>query len=198
MNLWSVSLRPVNCPPGPEFEAYPASRLVSWGGEIPYQHYSKSFQGLRPGEYELSVSPIELRTRVQVVEGEVVPVALEVPALAELRIWPVSETGQEHPAALRVGQLGWMVVNDASRERESTDPTYKYNTGPSKLLVDIQRGYAHFAKVSENGSWVITAVAGQEIELYYLGAVPTSGRPIRFVLEEGESDGVLEIPDASK
>lgn len=196
MNLWGVTLLPIDRPKGPEgveFEQYPRLQLKAWGAETPLQLYRKTFNGIRSGKYELVVDPINYRTEIEVVEGELTEYTLEVPTLVELRIWAVDEQGRSIQNAQQAGILYWKEVSEASLKREAEDPLYKHNKGPSEFVLDFQRGFAQAARPLDGGGWLIEAMPGIRIKMMYLGPSRGEPTPKSVVVPNGPSEDTLEI-----
>jgi hypothetical protein len=188
---WRVELRPQRSGElGAAMMEFPSTNLGSWIRTDAPLRYRREFGDIRPGEYSILISPLGLRTTVNLTAGERAAVTIDVPQLSVLRLWPADLSGSPIPDGSKLGVVLWKFEDDESASREAQDIAYQGNKGDSTIAVDLSLGFATPARIVD-GAWEITAPAGRKIAVHFMGPKALRADPLRVVLTEGHMDEVL-------
>lgn len=191
---WQMSIIPVRAS-----EAEPSaartvhSALSDWDCLSPHRSYTKEFDGLRPGLYDLVISPIGHVRRVALTDGQFLEEHLEIPPLAELRLWPVDSDGQQIADVASLGcHVYWYwadVEPDPGREQSAN----RFDQEDGSLGKAILRGVVQFAPMSDEGNWLLRAPAGREINVEVLAPEALEAQPLTLRLEPGSMDATIHF-----
>lgn len=193
---WRMSLISVRTDGGRTIEReLLTSSLSQWDCLSPNRTYARQFSDLQAGVYDLVIRPIGHTRRVELISGQHLTERIEVPALAQLQLWPVDTEGTRITdlASLDVHVI-WRWAAEGVDSGQGTNSEVASTRAPDddgSVGAGLASGTIHFVPRTAHGSWLLTAPSGRAVRIEVLGPEVLVAKPLTIELVPGSMDATI-------